>query len=104
MENENDIPLERLKPIFGYETVSFDVIGRTDTTVVLEFWYEREADDFFSGLREAGYQGENGRLRLRMKNNCEVGVPVHAEITGFGNVEWSPTSDPTDGVVLDGTI
>lgn len=100
----NDTSPDRFKPMFANGTLSFDVIDRTDKTAVLEFWFESESEEFFSGLREAGYQGKNGRLRLLMPNNFETGTPVHIEIAGFGNVEWSPTNDCSDEVVLDGTL
>lgn len=95
----------RIKPILGRETVSFDVISITKVTAVLEFVFEGEAKAFFDGLLEAGYEGPCGRLRIigLHANNCfEVGTPSHIYADDFNAVTWSPTADPSDGVVLDG--
>lgn len=107
--NEAQMNLEgkqdRIKPIFGEETVSFDVLDTTETTAVLEFVFSGEAESFFGGLREAGYEGPPGRLRivgLRENNDFKIGVPAHIYLEDFEAITWSPTGDPSDGVVLDG--
>lgn len=92
----------RIKPLFGFRTVSFDVIDRTEDALVLEFWYEEESEPFFSALRDAGCEVSSGRLRLLGPNNCETGVPLHLELNCFNAIEWGYTSDPSNGVVLDG--
>lgn len=105
LAEDADVPRGRVKPMFAEETVSFDVIERTNTTAVLEFIFDKEAEAFFGGLIEAGYQGPRGRLRvvnIQGNNAFEIGVPAHIYMSDFKNVTWSPTSDTSDGVVVDG--
>lgn len=101
----HDTLKDRVKPFFPEETVSFDVIDITQTTAVLEFVFEGEAQSFFDGLREAGYEGPRGRLRiieLLENNDFEIGVPAHIFAEDFEAITWSPANAPSDGVVLDG--
>ncbi len=90
---------------FDYsEMVLFNVLEVTDTHIVMEFWHEYEEDEFFDALREAGYQGENGSLRVFLTGDFEQGRPERFYKKQFADIEWSPSTDPAGDIAVDGKI